>query len=301
MISAESIDEYAYRNRFTYYADMDYVSAIKNTTEPIFASIVWISTRLFATNQGIIIVTGFLTVIFLLGAIKKYSSEYSYACIILFVSGVMYATFNGIQQYLAAAIIVFAFDMAYNKRIKKFLLLVILCSLIHNASVFLLLLYPLANVKTGSKKMWMYNIMFLIIGLFFYRSVIGLAGKFGVLTEYVDILSNGHYGVQKVTIIINMAPTFLALMCRKKLCEDKVTSSFANITILHAMIYFLAAIDVYIARLAIFTAPFVVIFLSRIMWYIKEAGIIKILTILLYSIVCYLQLQTIVYNFNFAI
>lgn len=301
MISAVSIDEYAYRNRFTHYADMDFISAIKETTEPIFTGIVWISTRLFSTNQGIIIVTGSITVFLLFGAIKKYSSSYSFACVILFVSGIMYTTFNGIQQYLAAAIMIFAFEAAYNKKLKKFLFLAVLCLLIHNASIFLLLFYPLANEKTGSKKMWMYNVIFLLAGWLFYYAVPIMAERYGILTEYVEILSSGHYGVQKITILINMVPAVLALLCARNLSGDKVTSAFANISILHAMIYMLAGIDVYIARLAIFTAPFTVIFLSRIMKYIKDAAIIKFLAVVLYTIVCYLQLRGIVYNFNFTL
>lgn len=301
MISAPSIDEYAYRNRFTDYVSIDFVSAIKDTTEPIFTSITWISTRLFSTTQGIIIITGFLTVVLLLGAIKKYSSAYSFACVILFVSGIMYSTFNGIQQYLAAAVMVFVFDAAYNQKFKKFLIIVLFCTLIHNAAVFLLLFYPLANEKTGSKKMWGYNIAFLVVGLLFYRMVPNLAEQYGLLTEYVDILNNGHHGVRYITILINMVPAIFALWCRRNFSEDKVTSAFANITILHAMIYMLASVDTYIARLAIFTAPFTVIFLSRIMSYVKEAAIIKVFAVVLYSIVCYLQLSGIVYNFNFVI
>ena len=46
MISAASIDEYAYRNRFTQYVSMDFISSIKETTEPIFTGIVWISTTI---------------------------------------------------------------------------------------------------------------------------------------------------------------------------------------------------------------------------------------------------------------
>ena len=301
MISAASIDEYAYRNRFTQYVSMDFISSIKETTEPIFTGLVWISTRLFSTNQGIIIVTGTITVLLLFGAIKKFSSNYSFACVILFVSGIMYTTFNGIQQYLAAAVMVFAFDAAYEKKLKKFLFIVLVCALIHNASVFLILFYPLANAKTGSKKMWIYNIAFLIAGLVFYRSVPDLAGRYGVLTEYVGVLSSGHHGVQRITIMINMIPAILALMYRRNINQDKITSAFANITIMHAAIYLLASIDVYIARLAIFTAPFTVIFLSRIMYYVKDARVVKFLAIVLYSIVCYLQLQDIVYTFNFVL
>lgn len=301
MISAASIDEYAYRNRFTHYAGMDFASVIRESTEPVFSGIVWLSTKIFSTNQGIIIITGSLTVLLLLGAIKKYSSDYSFACVVLFVSGVMYTTFNGIQQYLAAAIMIFAFDAAYNKKLRKFLVIVFLCSLIHNSSVFLLLFYLLANEETGSKKMWMYNVAFLIAGLFFYRAVPSIAENYGVLAEYVDKLTVGHHGVQNITILINLVPAFLAVICRKGIGDDRVTSAFANITILHAMIYMLASIDVYIARLAIFTAPFTVIFLSRIMRYIKDAMIVKLLAIVLYAMVCYLQLRGIVYTFNFVL
>lgn len=300
MISAPSIDEYAYRNRFLSLANLDFLTAINDTTEPIFTSIVWLSTRLFNTDQGVIIVTGLLTVVLLFSAIKKYSSDYAFACVILFVSGNMYNTFNGIQQYLSAVVMLFAFDTAYNKRFKSFFLIVIICTLIHNASIFLLLFYPLANTKTGSIKMWVYNVAFLVGGLLFYRAVPFLAENYGVLTEYVNILTTGHYGVQTITILINMVPAFFALICRNNLQNDKVTSSFANITILHAMIYLLAGIDTYIARLAIFTAPFTVIFLSRIMRYVKDSSIIKLLAILLYSVVCFLQLQGILYFFNFA-
>ena len=301
MISAAYIDEYAYRNRFDAFSSMDFMTVIKETTEPLFSCIVWISTKIFNTNQGIIIVTGTLTVLFILGAIKKYSSDFSFACIILFVTGTMYNTFNGIQQYLAAAIMLYAFDAVYNKKLKKFLFLVFICSLVHNASIFLLIFYPLANEKIGSMKMWIYNGLFLVGGMLFYRAVPDIAVRYGVLTEYVDILNSGHHGVKSITILVNLVPAFFALLSRRNLFDDKVTLAFANITILHGTIYLLASVDVYIARLAIFTTPLTIIFLSRVTHYLKTASAIKFMAVILYSIVCCLQLRGIVYNFNFVL
>ena len=301
MISATNIDEYAYRNRFDAFSGMDFMTVIKETTEPLFSCIVWISTKIFHTNQGIIIVTGTLTVLLILGALKKYSSDFSFACIILFVTGTMYNTFNGIQQYLAAAIMLYAFDAVYNKKLRQFLFIVFICSLVHNASIFLLIFYPLANAKVGSVKMWIYNGLLLLGGILFYRAVPDMAGKYGVLTEYVDILNGGHHGVKSITILVNLVPAVFAFLGRKNFFEDRVTAAFANITILHGAIYLLASVDVYIARLAIFTTPLTIIFLSRVTRYLKTASEIKFMAVILYSIVCYLQLRGIVYNFNFAL
>lgn len=300
MITAASIDEYAYRNRFDAFASMDFSVMIKETAEPIFSTIVWISTKIFKTNQGIIIVTGTITSLLILGAIKKYSSDYSFACLLLFITGTLYNTFNGIQQYLAAAILLYAFDTAYNKRLKKYLLIVLVCTLIHSASIFLLIFYPLAKEKTGSLKMWAYDIVFLIGGMLFYRAVPQIALKYNILTEYVDILNGGHHGVQSITILVNMVPAILAILCKKYMIKDTVTQAFANITILHAAIYLLASVDVYIARLAIFTAPMSLIFLTRTTRYIKNSSVLKYMAIILYTVVCYLQLRGILYQFNFT-
>ena len=58
-------DEYAYRNRYDIFNTQSFINVMSNDESgtPLLTLLFWISTRITTTNQGAIIITGFITVL----------------------------------------------------------------------------------------------------------------------------------------------------------------------------------------------------------------------------------------------
>lgn len=303
-LKAVGNDEYAYRNRYNYLETQSLAEVLSNDESgaSLLTTIFWFSTRITTTNQGGIMVTGFLTVFLLLLALRRDAKDFSYAIVMLMATGYFFNTFNGIAQCLAAAVALYAFKYVYNKEPYKFFLAVIICCTIHTASAILFLLYFICNTRVGSVKMYLWDFAFLAGAIIMYRLLPFIIPQYNILTDYQEIITEGHHGVNIVTILISVAPAIIALLMAQKIDpNDRVTTVTAHMTIINALIYIAGSMDVYIARFALFTDIFVVIFLSRILKYFKDKyGILKILTVILYSSVALYRMSGAYYTFNFV-
>lgn len=304
-VTAVSIDEWVYRRRFTAYAMTSFGDMLENCGgEYINGILTWISAHIFKTDQGIFIVFGVLTVLFYMLAIRKYSRDCRYAVLLLMVMGVINTSFNITQQSLACAILLYFCNYIYERKFWKYLLVVIVCTLIHKVSIVALLFYFFSG-KGKAQNTKKIVIALTVIIVIVYSNIPRLAASFPFLEPYVLTTINGHEGVRFITIIINIIPAICAVLCSlRKIIdeEDKITELCGNMCYMHAGIYLASMYDRYIARLAMFTLPFCVIFFSRSTHLFTERSerIFKIMTILLYFIELYLRMRGYQYEFNFS-
>ena len=297
-------DEYVYRNRYD-ILDKQSLSQVLSNDEsdaPLLTTIFWLSTRITTTNQGGIMVTAFLTVLLILLSIRRDAKDFSYAIVMLMASAYFFNTLNGIAQCLAAAVALYSFKYVYDKKPYKFFFAVLICCMIHTASVILFLLYFICNTKLGSAKMYLWDFVFLAGAIILYRMLPTIIPQFNILTDYQEAVTQGHHGVNILTILISIAPALIALAIAPQIDKnDRVTTVTAHMTIINALIYIAGSMDVYIARFALFTDIFVVIFLSRMFKYIKDnRGLLKPITIILYSLVALYRMGGSYYAFNFV-
>ena len=297
-------DEYAYRNRYDDFnkQSLSELFSDDNSPEPLITTIFWLSTRITTTNQGGIMVTAFLTVFLILLSLRRDAKHFSYAVVMLMATGCLYSTFNGIAQCLAAAVAFYSFKYVYAKQPYKFFIAVLICCMIHSASVILFLLYFICNSKLGSGKMYLWDLAFLAGAVVLYRMLPTIIPRFNILTDYQDAVTQGHHGVNILTILITVAPAIIALVMAPQIDQnDRITTVSAHMTIINSLIYIVGSLDVYIVRFALFTDIFVVVFLSRMFKYLKDdRGILKSLTIVLYSLVALYKMSSTYYSFNFV-
>lgn len=302
-ISASAIDEMIYRNRFQHFSTLSFKDAFFSSTEYLFNIIVWISTRLFSTSQGLLIITGTLTVLLYFRAIKNHAQDYSFGILLLFLMGIFYNTFNGIQQCLAAGVFFAFYDCIPKKNVKRFLVVAIICCTIHNASIFLLLFYYIGNVKFKSIKSIVLSGLLAIGAVAVYRVLPSIISATGVLTEYYDILMTGHYGVGLIRIIINLIPTMLAFLIPYEVYErNSNLNTIANFSLLNAVLYLVSILDTYIARFALFTIPFNVLLLANILDYftLGSRRLLKFASIILFTVFTIMETIGDIYSFNFV-
>lgn len=306
MLKGPGNDEYAYRNRYDNFENKSLSELLTREEggEPLITTIFWFATRITTTNQGGIIITGFLTVLLILLSLRRDAKDFSYALIMFFATGCLFSTFNGIAQCLAAAVALYSFKYVYEKKPYKFFVAVLICCMIHSASVILFLLYFICNTKLGSGKMYLWDLALLISIVVMYRLIPVVTPQYDVfdLNKYQDFVISGHHGVNILTIIVAMAPAVIAIAIAHKIdSNDRITTVTAHMTIINALIYIAGSVDVYIARFALFTDIFVVIFLSRVFKYFYDKyGILKILTTILYSLVTLYRMTGLYYSFNFV-
>lgn len=304
-LSGPGNDEYAYRNRYDAFENKSLSELLtdKDSSEPLITTIFWFATRITTTNQGGIMIVAVLTIGLIMLSLRRDAKDFSYAIVMFFATGCLFSTFNGIAQYLAAAISLYSFKYVYNKQLFKFFIAVCICCMVHSASIILILLYFICNTKLGSAKMYLFDFIFLasIVVLYNLIPVFSTENDLFDLNKYQEIITAGHHGVNILTVIISLAPAIFAVLIAPKIeSTDRVTSVTAHMTIINALIYIAGSIDVYIARFALFTDIFVVIFLSRAFKYIYDKyGILKIMTVVLYSCVTLYRMNSMYYTFNF--
>lgn len=302
-IVAQGMDEYAYRARFDMFDSLSWREAISvQPNEPLIALLCYVSTRLFDTNQGFLFLSSIVVLLPIITSFAKYSIDFAYAIILLFATGQLYSTFNGIAQFVSAAIFLFAIPYIYKRQFWKYLFVVIICCMFHTAAIVLIPIYFIALNRTDSVKGIVTSLIALVFIIIAYNSLETIINVTGMLDNYMEIVVEGHHGVNIITIAINCVPAILALVTGKFTKDDKVTTIFANMCVLHSLIYIASFMDVYIARFAIYTYTFVALYLSRVTKvFSNEFKIIfRIGSVVLYAVVCYMRISQSKYFFNFT-
>ncbi len=302
-ISSPAIDEYAYRNRWNRFYYLSLLEVIKTRNEYIFEGVYWLSTRIFDKDQGGIFLTSFITIFSLLWTLKRDSLDFSYGIVLLLATGLVYSTLNGIQQYFTTAIYFMFYPCLLQQRWKQYIILIIACMLMHQSAIFLTLFYFTPQFKLNNNR----NIIIATLGVaillgFLYNYVSFFAMYLKTFETYADIGNMRRHGVRWITILISTAVAFVVIKFKDKIpTQDKVTTNAAKMVLIHAGIMMASSIDTYIARFAIFSEPFIVLFLSRISPYFQNKRnymVLKIASIILYSLVALLRMRFDRYYWN---
>jgi len=117
--------------------------------------------------QIILVFVSFIFTISLLYFIYK-NSSYPWLSIFLYISlNFLGATFNNERQAVAIALLFFSFKYLKDRKLVKFVFLVVFASLFHQSSLIFLVLYFLYNIKI-SLRYWI-SIITIVISVFIFR------------------------------------------------------------------------------------------------------------------------------------
>ena len=297
-ITATAIDESIYRRRLDWYRTIPFSQAVSGDA-PLFAAILWLSNLFFPTSQGGIIVTSALTLALFFIAFVRDCKDFSFAIVLFFVTECFFSTFNGISQWLAAAVFLYGYKYICDRKLVKYIVVILIATMIHSASIVLLPLYFIANIPAFSKKAFIYDIAILAFMVIGYRNLTPIITRLGILQDYVGSEMAGHRGVNYLTILISLAPAAISYFISQDIdTKDSITNVSANLTILNGLIMIASSMDVYITRLSLFTSAFSIVFLSRISLYVEERNnLLKPLIIFLYALVFIIRYRSGVYYF----
>lgn len=144
---------------FRYNVGMDYMAyyqgyagylknltnAIRTLDEPGFGVLAWIATRFYNDGASAIFIASVVTVSLPLLVIYRHSNRLLLPTFLYITMGCWTGSFNGVRQYLAAAVLLCGYEYLKEKNLFKYCVIVFVAFLFHRSAIVFIILYFIVN------------------------------------------------------------------------------------------------------------------------------------------------------------
>lgn len=216
--------------------------------------------------QILFFVTSVIINICIISTIKRYSSKFELSTYFYITTFVYYATFNAVRQTLAIAIVFAGTKYLLKRDWRKYIIIVLLSSLIHQSTLIMIPVYFLVNHKFMSK----FNIYICLVFLaafIFYNGF--LEALFNMIqgtnyAGYQDEMTATGEGANVLRFLVQLAPIVLVFFYNKSIIkdDDKEFNIMMNMSLLGMLFMLLSLRHWLFARLTtifnlyyVFTLP----------------------------------------------
>lgn len=214
--------------------------------------------------QVLIFVMALITNVLIIMTFYKYSRLFELSIFVYITSGMFLVSMNGIRQFLAAAIVFAATKYLFEGNWKKYMLVVLIASTIHQSALILIPIYFIVRRKAWT---WTtFSFLFLTIFL-----VLGYNQFSTVFFSAIESTQYGHYkdfaegGANFIRVIVYAVPIFLAYVGREKLRQVCPYSDYiVNLSILTFIFMVISTQNWIFARMTIYVGLYHVILISWI-------------------------------------
>lgn len=247
------MDFYAYYFNYQEYAN-DFFQSLLEFNEPGINFIAYLTSFLGGNSSTYIFFCSAITCVLFLTVIYKNTDMLLPATLLYVFLGCWHGAFNGVRQYLAAAIVFLGLRFIKERKFWKYAFVIFIAFLFHSSALLMIFLYFIAYNKISFK-----NIALLIgaslIVLFSFTEVLEFTGF--LLQE--DLSDEGEYltnSVNTFRILVAIAPAVFFLFIYQKRPITKEQRFWFNMLIINAVMMFATSNSTYLARMGIYTAPF---------------------------------------------
>lgn len=216
--------------------------------------------------QFMVLITALITNVIIVSVLYKYSRLIDLSLYVYITSGMYLTSMNGIRQYLAAAIMFAATKYIFDGSWKKYILMVLLASTIHQSALVLIPIYFLIRRKAWSATTFILLFLAVLIVLGFNKFSEFFFTAIGD-TQY------GHYkdfhegGANILRVAVDAAPLILAYFGRERLRELFPKSDYVvNMALLGTVFMLISTQNWIFARFAIYFGLYQLILIS---WVVK--------------------------------
>ncbi len=216
----------------------------------------------FSDNPQILLFTAALiTNVLIVLVLYQYSRLFELSLYVYITSGLYIVSMNGIRQFLAGAILFAATKYIMDGSWKKYMLVVLLASTIHQSALILIPIYFIVRRKawTGTTLLLLSSAIIMVIG---YNQLSGaffdaIGDRFG---QYKD---SQEGGTNAIRVIVQVAPLLLAYFGREKLRELFPNSDYiVNLSLLGAIFMIISTQNWVFARFMIYFGLYNLILIS---------------------------------------
>ncbi len=250
----------------------EYVNTAGEFTDWGFFGLLSFVKGLFHTdNQGLFFFCSLVTLSLMFYRYNKLDITDKETLFFTFITIGMYvSTMNGVRQWLASAMLFFAFPLIEEKKWFKYFAVVLLASSIHSSSFILLPLYFIVKRKAWSfttKGIVAFAVFFLASYSVFGSYLSRLLENTDFFSQYSDqILSKGG-GANIVRVVLYFVPVIFAYFNQNEMQNEPYYDIVINMSVLNALCMLLASTNWIYARLCIFFEPFMLILFIWVLKY----------------------------------
>lgn len=266
--------------------------ALKTLDEPVLPLLATVLS--WFTNDGawFIFICSLVTMLCALLPVYKHTNDILFATMLFIFVGIWHGSFNGVRQFLAAAIVFSGHRLIYDKKLFKYSLVVFLAFCVHRSAIVMILPYFILNNRISVK-----NILLLVLGTLIlslnYDKIFEFVGF--LKSEEMSIEDQGYYSnsVNILRVLVACAPAILALVLRPFRGQDREKDFYINTLVINGVAMIATSNSAYLARLGIYTNMFTPLALvknteleNKVTEKMMRAGII-----LLFSIYWYVEIS----------
>lgn len=263
--------------------------AIKTFDEPGLPLIARIVGNFTDDGSWFIMICSLLTIGLYLITLYRNGTNYCMMSV-LFMFLVWDGTFNGVRQYFASAILFFGHRYIYDKKIWKWAITVFIASCFHISAVVMFVLYFLLRNQVKVRNIILLAVCTYIISAN-YDKIFSFIGF--LKDEEMVMNSYATKSVNVLRILVSCAPAILCLIIYINRDVSKEKTFYINALVIHGSAMISASNSTYLARIGIYTAPYVVVSLPKLLNLDNKAieKILRVGVLALYFIFWYIELS----------
>lgn len=257
--------------------------AIKGYREPGIYLIATVSRFFYDNGISVVFSAAAITIACYVLKIRRHSPMFALSMVLYLFVGAWHGCFNGVRQYLAAAMLILGHRYILERKFWLYTLFVFLASLFHISAWVMILPCFILNRRTDFKLLLLMALGSVVL-LFSYDAIFDFIGFYKgqevVMNEYAT------NEVNFLRILVAYAPLiFYWLFCQKK-DLSKEESFYINGIMMNAFGLLIAMNSTYLARISIYTEMYPIIgygFLLRRIRDKRLSNIVLGIIILLYA------------------
>lgn len=231
--------------------------------EPGLSILAKIASLIYDNPVTMFFLASLITVVLYANTIKKYSNDFLFSmCLYIFV-GSWHGPFNGVRQYLAAAVLFAGHRFIYEKKLFKYILVVLVAMAFHRTAIIMLPIYFLVGKRFTWKNIGVVAIVVALIR-FSYDSIFATMSYFkgSDVTQY-DYMNTD---VNLLRICVALAPVLIAIYMKKRvLSQDPETQMYIMLLTINAGLSLATQGSAYLARGGIYTETYMVFAIPKLL------------------------------------
>ncbi|MGE8204559.1 EpsG family protein [Heyndrickxia sp. NPDC080065] len=220
--------------------------------------------------QIMLLITALITNVLIILTLYKYSRLFELSVYVFIANGWFLTSMNGIRQCLAAAIVFAATKFLLEGRWKKFFLVVLLASTIHQTALILIPIYFIVRRKawTGTTFSLLLLAVLIVIGFNQFTGVLFSALKD---TQYGGYSNFSEGGANILRVAVDSVPLLIAFLGRHKLRSIMPNSDYiVNLSLIGLMFMIISTQSWIFARFSLYFTLYQIILISWVVKLFKE-------------------------------
>lgn len=237
-----------------------FLTDLQTFDEPGIKGLAWLVSQVHDDAVVFMFTASAITIGLMLWTITRYSNALAMSYLLFVFVGTWHGSFNGVRQFLAAAILLAAHRFIVDRKLLKYVLVVLLAATFHVSALAMLVLY-LVPTKQLSRRMVTLLALAAVAALYASDAALGLVevvkGDWTTTTAYVTT------SINPLRIAVALAPVLL-YWSRGVRTEADGEWFYRNMAVVHAVVMLAASWSAYLGRFGIYTTAFLPLALPRL-------------------------------------